>query len=140
MLLGEKYRLEIHWNKIRYNEEGVIYIDGCYFSGPVLREIEILNENDFIRLDFINQYIVFIKNYYIAKLFWNGVRYTPTKIFLYNVTLNNTNINNVPKLQNNDYIIVDTKDHEDDNHQYNMTYPAYLLRHDGFLYDFSERR
>jgi len=46
------------------------------------------------------------------------------------------NINIVPKLRNNDYIAIDTKDHEDEKHQHNMTYISYLLKADGSLYNF----
>jgi len=136
MLLGEKFRMEVHWKKVSYEKEGVANIKGCYLSGPVLKEVEQLNEEDFIKLDFTNQYIIFVKNYYIAKLFWNGVKHTPEKIFLYNVKFENMDINAVPKLRNNDYIIIDTQDHEDEKHQYHMTYTSYLLKADGSLYNF----
>jgi hypothetical protein len=136
MLLGEKYKLEIHWEKVNYERKDVANIQGCYLSGPVLKEVEQLNEEDFIKLDFANQYIIFVKNYYIAKLSWWGVKYTPEKIFLYNAKLENMNINVVPKLRNNDYIVIDTKNHEDEKHQYNMTYTSYLLKADGSLYNF----
>lgn len=139
MLLGEKFKLEVHWKKVSY-EKGIANIQGCYLSGPVLKEVEQLNEEDFIKLDFSNQYIIFVKNYYIAKLFWSGVKHTTEKIFLYNAKFENININVVPKLRNSDYIVIDTKNHEDEKHQYNMLYSAYLVKKDGMLYNFSGSR
>ena len=136
-IISERFRLEIHWEKVNYEKKGIASIQECYLSGPALKEVEQLNEKDFIRLDFVNQYIIFVKNYYIAKLSWFGVRHTPEKIFLYNVKLENMNINVVPKLRNNDYIVVDTQDHEDEKHQYNMRYISYLLKADGSLYNFN---
>ena len=135
-MISERFRIELHWRKVNYEKEGIANIQGCYLSGPVLKEVEQLNEEDFIKLDFANQYIIFVKNYYIAKLSWLGVKYTPEKIFLYNTKLENININAVPKLQNNDYIVINTKDHEDEKHQYYATYPSYLLKADGALYNF----
>ena len=135
-MVSEKFRMEIHWKKVNYEKDGIANIKGCYLSGPVLKEVEQLNEKDFIKLDFTNQYIIFVKNYYISKLSWNGVKHTPKKIFLYNTILENMNINVVPKLRNNDYIVIDTKNHEDEKHQYYMTYISYLLKVDGSLYDF----
>jgi len=136
MFLGEKYRLEIHWKKAKYEVDQIALIEGCYLSGPVLKEAAKLNNQDYIDLDFVNQYLVFVDNYYIARLSWNGVEYKPDKIFLQNVKLENKNLNAIPKLNNNDYIIIDTKDHEEETHAYHFVYPAYLIRYDGILYNF----
>ena len=92
-MISERYRMEVHWEKVRYEKKGTAIIERCYLNGPVLKEVAQLNEEDFIKLDFINQYIVFVKYYYIAKLSWRGVRHTPEKIFLQNVELKNENIN-----------------------------------------------
>jgi len=135
-MISERFRLELHWKKVSYEKEDIANIKGCYLSGPVLKEVKQLNEEDFIKLDFSNQYIIFIKNYYIAKLSWSGVKHTAEKIFLYNTKLENININIVPKLRNNDYIVIDTKNHEDEKHQYHITYISYLLKADGSLYNF----
>lgn len=136
-MISEKYRMEIHWEKVRYEKKSIAIIEGCYLNGPVLKEVAQLNEEDFIKLDFVNQYIMFVKHYYVATLSWKGVRHTPEKIFLQNIELKNENINILPKLCDNDYIVVDTKNHEDGKHQRYATYPAYLLKNDGTLYNFS---
>ena len=136
-MVSEKFRLEVHWKKVNYGKEGVSNIQGCYLSGPVLKEVDQLNEEDFIKLDFSNQYIIFVKNYYISELSWSGVKHTTEKIFLYNAKLENMNINVVPKLKNKDHIVIDTQNHEDEKHQYNMTYTSYLLKADGSLYNFN---
>lgn len=136
MFLGEKYRLEIHWKKVKYEVDQIALIEGCYLSGPVLKEAVKLNDQDFIDLDFVNQYLVFVDNYYIARLSWNSVEYRSEKILLLGVKLENKNLNAVPKLNKHDYIIIDTKDHEEEIHMYHFVYPAYLIRKDGTFYDF----
>lgn len=136
-MISERYRMEIHWKRVRYEKKGTAIIEGCYLNGPVLKDVAQLNEKDFIKLDFANQYIIFVKDYYVARLSWKGVRHTTEKIFLQNVELKNENINILPKLHDNDYIVVDTINHENEKHQCYMTYPAYLLNNDGILYNFS---
>jgi len=135
-IISERFRMEVHWEKVNYEKAGVANIQGCYLSGPVLKEVEQLKEEDFIKLDFTNQYIVFVKNYYTVKLSWYGVKHASEKIFLYNAKLENMDINAVPKLKDNDYIVIDTKNHEDEKHQYYMTYISYLLKSDGAQYNF----
>ena len=119
-----------------YEQEGVAKLEGCYISGPAVKEIADMNESDMIRLDFKNQYLVFVPHFYIATLSWNGVRRTPERIYLNSVTLVNKYVNSVPKLNDNDYIVIDGKDHEDEKHQYALVYPSYLIRFDGEKYNF----
>ncbi len=135
-LISERYKLELHWKKVRYEIDQEAILEGCYFSGPVLNEVWQLEQEDHIDLDFAGQYIVFVDFYYVARLFWKGVNHTQEKIELSNVLLKNKNLNVVPKLKNDDYIVIDTQGHEDIAHRYNLIYPSYLLRSDGTLYDF----
>jgi hypothetical protein len=137
---AEKYRLELRWNKIRYVEDQKAVLEGCYFTGPVLNEMLILNQEDSISLDFVNQYLIFVESFYIASLSWKEVRHTPNKIFLFNVLLENRYLNVVPKLKNNDYIIIDTSKHEDEEHLYNLVYTSYLVNENGELYNFREMK
>ena len=138
MLFGEKYRLELHWKKAVYEKDCKAILEGCYFSGPVLDQVLELNQKDSIRLDFVNQYRLFVESYYIADLFWKGVKHIPDKILLSKVVLENKYLNSVPKLMDNDYIVIDTSTHEDKNHFYNLVYMSYLLREDGTLYSFNK--
>lgn len=137
--ISEKYRLEVHWNKIIYEEDGIAKLEGCYLSGPAVKEVAQMNESDSIILDFATQYVIFVKYYYVAKLLWSGVNRSVDKIYLSNVTLSNRYINSVPQLNNNDYIVIDTKDHEDAKHQMSMNYKSYLIRSDGELYNFGSK-
>ena len=85
------------------------------------------------------RFVVFVKYYYIAKLSWNGVTRLTDKIYLSNVTLSNRYLNSVPKLNNSDYIVIDTKDHEDAKHQMSLSYKSYLIKSDGELYNFGSK-
>ena len=90
-------------------------------------------------LDFATQYVVFIKYYYVAKLSWRGVNRLIDKICLSNVTLSNRYINSVPKLNDDDYIVIDTKEHENAKHQINLSYKSYLIKSDGELHNFGSK-
>lgn len=134
--ISEKFRLDIRWNKVTYEQEGTAKLLGCCISGPAVKEVANINQSDYMKLDFGNQYLVFVPYFYIAVFSWNGVRQTPEKIYLDNVVLTNENVNSVPKLMNDDYIVVDTDDHEDEKHQYALVYKSYLIRFDGEKYNF----
>jgi hypothetical protein len=134
--VADRYKLELHWNKVIYEQDQIALLKDCYFSGPVLKDVTQLNQRDIMNLDFSNQYLVFIDNYYIAKLSWEGVRHTPDKIFLGNAILKNKNLNVVPKLKKNDYIVIDTHGHENEKHNYTLVYPSFLVKDEGQFYDF----
>ena len=132
----DRFRLEIHWEKVNYNEDSLAEFVNCYLSGPVLKELEKLNSFDYIFLDFSNQYRIFIPSYYIAKFSWSGVNYYESIIKLNRAFLENKYLNSVPKLKNDDFIIVDTSNHTDDKHSMYLTYDAYLIRYDKVPYNF----
>lgn len=137
--ISERFRLEVHWEMVTYEQDDIANLVSCCLSGPVIKEVESMNPMDSISLDFGNQYIIFVNNFYIAQLSWQGVKQTTDRIYLQNVTLTNRNVNSVPKLRDNDYIVIDTKDHEDAKHQHNLTYPSYLIRSDGNMYKFEDQ-
>ena len=134
--ISERYRLELHWSKVVYDQEGVARLFDSYFAGPVLTDVEEMNQEDKMPLDFANQYVVFIPRYYIATLSWKGVRQTPERIYLSNTILKNAYLNSVPKLKNDDYILIDTTNHVDNKHHFHLVYPSYLLNSEGEFYSF----
>lgn len=136
--VSERYRLEVHWDKVIYDQEGVAKLISCRFTGPALKDAAKISDNDFISLDFAKQYIVFVPSYYIAKLSWKQVQQTSTVANLSDALLTNRQVNSVPKLNDDDYIVIDTKDHEDSKHDFHLTYPSYLIRFDGDLYKFGD--
>lgn len=135
-LISERFRLELHWNKVVYSKDGVADFKGCYFSGPILSDISSIQPNDSIKLDFGKQYSKLVSSYYIAELSWGEINITDRRIILRDAILINKHINSVPKLRNDDYIVIDTANHEDTKHPMHINYTAYLLNVDGTLYNF----
>lgn len=135
-LLSEKYRLELRWAKV-IKTNNVVMFNGAYFMGPVLAIADKLSDKDEINLDFCYQYAVLVKNIYTAVFQWEGVLYSDNKINLHKAMLIYKNdFLNVPVLCDTDYIVIDTKNHENEKHYYNMLYPAFVVNKDGILYNF----
>ena len=137
-LLGEKYRLELHWDKVSYRK-GTCHIIGSYFSGPALQFAEEIQPNNFILLDMYRQYFIFAATAYLVNLSWGDVKYDPinTRIHLSNVTLKqDTEINKVPKIRNSDYLVINTTGHDAETHMLRPTYDGILVNRDGEAYNF----
>ena len=136
MILGrDQYRLELHWDRADF-KDGVVTLIGAYFSGPVLNISQRLNEKDQINIDMSNQYMVFVPNFYIAVVKWNGIRYEHDRVYLDNVRIENKHINSTPKLKHSDYFVIDTSKHEEQTHPYYMNYDCYLVNENGEQYKF----
>lgn len=135
-IIAERYRLELHWSEVLYKDQGVVHLYDAFFSGPVLGDVSVIQEDDSINMDFGKQYSRLLSNYYVVRLFWGGVRITSDKIYLSDVRLNNKHLNSLPKLKDSDYIVIDTSDHIIEKHHKNLNYRAYLLNCDGVLYNF----
>jgi hypothetical protein len=138
--LSERYKLELHWDRAIYDNPGICRLDKAYFSGPALSEALKLNDSDYIMLDFFAQYIILVKDVYVAKFSWSGVKYRDNG----NISMSNTYIthdtelNRVPKLKDSDYLVIDTKGHDVEDHPYNLVYKTYVVNETTNLYRFGE--
>jgi len=135
-ICAERYRLELHWTTVIYEREGIAILEGAYFSGPVLKISQRINEKDFISLDMTEQYNIIIPDYYIAKFMWNGIDYGQNIILLKKTMLENKYVNSIPKLKGSDYFVIDTSKHEESTHAFHLTYTSYLVNENGELYNF----
>ena len=136
--LYDRFRLELHWSSLSYDLDGICFLKDAYFSGPALSEALKLNEEDFIYLDLYRQYITLVRNVYVVKFSWRGVEYSKDRTIKlgFSKIEHATELNRVPKLKHNDYLVIDTSDHEDEKHQYNMLYKSYVVNEDTQLYNF----
>jgi len=139
--LSDRYRLEFHWDSVRYDYAGMCFFERAYFSGPVLQEALRLNDEDHIMLDFFSQYLVLVRSVYVAKLQWKGVNYnTDGRIYFKEVFMSHDKeLNKVPKLNNTDYLVIDTKGHEVARHTFNLVYKTYVVNTDTQLYNFGDK-
>lgn len=135
-LLGEKYRLELLWDSVSYSDNICTFL-GAYFSGPVLQLAEKIESNTFIMLDFFRQYFVLVDNVYIGKLSWGEVTYREGKILLNDCKLTHkSELHKVPKLKDNDILIIDCKNHDRETHAFFTTYKTYVSNENLHLYNF----
>ena len=136
--LADRYRLELRWSKVEYDQDGVCKLTDANFSGPALTEAVKLENNDHILLDFFKQYLILVENVYVAKFSWGEVVYEKDgSISLKDAFItHDTELNKVPKLKDNDYLIIDTSNHEVEAHPFNLVYRTYVVNEDTALYKF----
>lgn len=139
-ILSDRYRLELHWDKVSYNKDGICTFKNARFLGPALAEAQKLNDEDHILIDFFQQYLKLVRSVYVAKFSWRGVEYNKdNSITLKNAKLEHASeLNRVPKLKDTDRLIIDTSDHVVEKHAFNPVYKAYVLSVDKELYRFGE--
>jgi len=137
-ILSERYRLEIHWDSVEKDSEyGILIFRNAYFSGPALNIADKINDKDEIRLDFCSQYTILVKNVYTATFAWEGVTYKDKKIYLNKAVMTyDKDIENIPVLKNDDYIVIDTRNHENEKHYVNMFYTAIAVNKENEMYNF----
>lgn len=140
-MISEKYSLELHWKKVEYEAKGYCKLIDAYFSGPALSMAEKISDNDYINLDFFEQYPIITKNYYIAKLSWKTVEYNNDgTVKLNDVYISHdTDLHKVPKLNEKDYIVIDTEDHESEVHHFNLVYKSYVVNENYVMYNFIKK-
>lgn len=139
--LGDRYRLNLKWDKAVYNVEGVCDLYGASFSGPVLSIAEPIAPNDSINLDFYKQYYILVRSVYVATLHWGEVTYKDGFVLLSDAKItHDTELNKAPKLNNSDYIIINTEGHDSSNNSLLFsTYEAFVVDSDSNLYNFVEK-
>jgi hypothetical protein len=137
-ILSERFRLELKWKQAIYNIDGLCEFKDAYFCGPALLDALQLNNNDHILLDFYTQYIVVVENVYVAKFSWGEVVYNGDGTILLKdaIMSHDTELNKVPKLKNNDYLVIDTQNHEVEKHSFNFVYKTYVVNETTSLYKF----
>lgn len=139
LLCRDKYRLELHWDSIEYQEELAV-LKGAKFSGPVLSQALKLEAPDFIDLDLTPQMLPVLNTHYIVRLDWTKCEYlTDGTINLLGVTLSSSLMNTAHKLKQDDFIAINTAKHEEDTHAFNLVYESQVLREDATPYDYKEK-
>ena len=136
-LLGEKYRLDLKWNSVIYNEN-ICYFKNATFSGPAIQFAERVEPNNMMLLDFFKQYFMFAKTAYIANFSWGDIKYLDNNIILLgNAKLeHDSEINKVPKMRNTDYVVINTTNHDAEKHIWHPTYDSVVVNELGEAYNF----
>jgi len=135
----DAFLLFVKWIKVRYEVgdiDNIIKLEGVYFSGPVLKQAARINEKDSIKLDFTEQYSGKIPEFYIATLSWTSVRYTGSIIYLNECTLDCAYKQLLPTIKDDDYFVVNTILHTEENHKNYLNYTAELYSAFGEPYAF----
>jgi hypothetical protein len=125
-----KYRLELHWDSVEYSEDDVATLKGAYFTGPVLSDAAQINDPDQLILDMTKQHVILaaMEDYYQAVLTWKGVEYKEDKVFFKEARIRGKYINALEKLENDDWILIDCREHEEKNHPFLLVYWAEIYK------------
>jgi hypothetical protein len=125
----EKYRLELHWDSLEYHSDTVINLTNARFSGPVLKDALKLEAPDSIELDFTPQLLTLMDSYYIMTLDWATCTYTSDGVInLTGATLSNKFLKTLHKLEDKDYVVINTEKHEEATHAFHLVYESQVVR------------
>lgn len=131
MRVFNKYRLELHWDSVEYSDDQTAVLKGAYFAGPVLKNAAKIADNDQLIVDLTQQHLLFVPDYYQALLKWGAVEYKEDKVLLKGVTIRGRYVNSLEKLGNNDWLLIDCKEHEEKKHPFHLVYWAEVRKEDG---------
>lgn len=135
----QKYKLELHWSGIEYLNGTIAKLVGAYFCGPVLKDAAQLEAPDFIDIDLTPQLLTLLDSYYIVRLDWDKVEYSGDNIILGGARLTNNVLKDFHKLQNDDYILINTEKHEEETHAYHLVYESQIIRADNQPYSYKDK-
>lgn len=130
MRVLNKYHLELHWDKVEYIADDMISLKQAYFIGSVLKDTVKINCNDGLLLDMTYQHMIFIPEYYQVSLKWKEIQYQDDKIFLKQATIKGKHVNSIEPLNDDDFILIDCKEHDETKHAYNLVYWAEVCKQD----------
>lgn len=131
MNIKKYYVLELHWGRIEKVSDDSCILHEAYFSGPVLKNAREIDKDDRITLDLTPQYSRILTSFYFVELTWKDVRYADGKVYLGDARLNSDNMNLISKLSDTDYVVIDTENHEESVHMYNLVYKGAVLTKEG---------
>ena len=135
----EKYRLELHWDSIQFKGDGIANLKGAYFSGPALQIAQQIQAPDTITLDLTPQHWILYDSYYFIKLVWTAVEYQDKRVLLNNAQFSNSQLKTLHKLEDDDYIVIDTEKHEEKSHPFHLVYESKVLRKDKEPYIYTKK-
>jgi hypothetical protein len=135
----DKYRLYLKWDSIEYKEDGVALLVGATLSGPVLKAAQKVTAPDKIKLDLTPQHLTVLGSYYIVDLSWDRADYNKDgSISIGTAVLRNDHLKTIHKLQQSDYLEIDTEKHEEDIHAFHFVYDTRVVRKEGLPYEYKK--
>jgi hypothetical protein len=141
-LSSEKYRLELHWDRIVYSSDNVARLENAYFSGPVFNMDDVeIQAPDFMDLDFTEQHSKLFSDFHIARISWDSLERVGKRVTLGRAVIGTNHENEVCSLSKDDYLVIDTKEHDTKRMSYRkgkslqfnlpLVYKAYIVKESG---------
>jgi len=124
------YILRLDWDSIRYINRSKAEVVNARFIGDVLKSAYKLNEVDNISIDITDQFFVASKTFHIFRFEWDGLEYSGDNRVNFKKSWFINDFGNLIKIQDSDYLLIDTKDHDEKIHPFNINYKAKLYNKD----------
>jgi len=124
------YILRLDWDSIRYINRSKAEVINARFIGDVLKSAYKLNEVDNISIDITDQFFVASKTFHIFRFEWNGLEYSGDNRVNFKKSWFINDFGSLIKIQDSDYLLIDTKDHDESVHPFNVNYRAKLYNKD----------
>lgn len=135
----EKYKLILKWDSVEHQADGVALLRGATLSGPALKIAQKISAPDRIRLDLTPQHILVLDSYYIVELSWQEAVYLKDgNIRLGTALLKNDHLKTLHKLENSDYLEIDTEKHEEAVHAFHFVYDTRVVRKEGSPHEYKK--
>lgn len=131
MKIKEKYKLGLRWSSIDKNKDGVCSLFGACFFGAAVKEVKSIKDNDYITIDLTPQYSKILSSYYFVNLRWGSTNQSQEKIYLRDAHLTGYYVNKISNMDESYYILIDTENHEESVHMYNLVYKGYVVNREG---------
>jgi hypothetical protein len=109
------------------------------FEGPVLQDVQKIESPDAIDLDFTPQCFVVFDSYYIVNLSWEEATHNSDgTVSLRGAVISNKDLESLHKIQDNDFILVNTEKHREEVHAFNFVYESQVIKHDKTPYKYEK--
>ena len=135
----ERFRLFLSWDSVEYKNDNTAVLKNARFTGPVLKEIESMRDNDNIRLDLSFQYIEAVGSWSIATLSWKQIRsHRASEISLGDCTIDSSELTRANLLSSVDKLLIDTENHVEAKHRFHLVYPAIMINREDVPYAYKK--
>lgn len=132
-----KYKLVLSWGEIEYKSDNEAFVKNPVFSGPAMSLASKIEGGDSIDLDVTSQHILVLGYWDIINFKWNKVlaQDGESAAMDYGV-FTSPEMTKVRLFESGDILLIDTENHEDEKHQYNLVYKTIVAKDDESPYNY----
>ena len=132
-----KYKLVLSWEDIEYKSDNEAFVKNPVFSGPAMSLASQINDGDTIDLDITSQHILVLGYWDIINFKWSKVLSQDSSQAVMDFGIfTSPEMTKVRLFESDDILLIDTENHEDEKHQYNLVYKTVVAKKDESPYNY----